>query len=128
MKLLMLTLMLASPLFSADVRFTWLPTMTNVPGVEQTTTPQTLYGIQVFMDSDNAKTSEFAITLTVRIDGEIRVITGTVARSPKAEGVRYSSAWVSFFEQMPEVVAISVKAISARNVTAPIAGRDYSVE
>ncbi len=128
MKLLTLLLLLATPLLAADVRFTWLPTQTNVPGVEQTTTPATLYGVQVFMDSDNQKVTEFHVTLTVRVEGEIRVITGTVTRSGKAGEVRYSSAWVAYFEAIPEVVAIKVKASATRNVTAPIMGKDYAVE
>lgn len=128
MKLFTYMLMLAAPLLAADVRFTWLPTQTNVPGVEQTATPATLYGVQVFMDSDNQKVTEFHVTLTVRVEGEIRVITGTISRVGKGEGVRYSSAWVTYFEVMPEVVAISVKASAARSVTAPVAGRDYSVD
>jgi hypothetical protein len=118
-------ILFAAPLFAADVRFMWLPNQTNVPGVPMIETPTTRYGVQVFMDSDDAKVNEFAVTLTVRIAGEIRVVTGNVARSGKAEGVTYSTIFSAWFDEIPEVLAISVKGQVTREVTGPVAGKRY---
>lgn len=131
MKTLILTLLLSISSFAADVRFIWLPTATNVPGVEQTTTPVTQYGVQVFLDSDNQNVTEFAVTLVIQdAAGEIRSVSGKAPRVGKAETVRYSTALVVWVGTDPnyQVLSVTVKGSSSKNVTRPIPGKDYAGE
>lgn len=129
MKAIPITFLLATVACAADIRCTWLPTQTNVVGLDQTTTEVTYFGVQVFMDTDNPQVTEFVITLVIRTAaGEVRSLTGTAPRAAgKAENVRYSTAWSALVDTSAafEVLAISVKASSQRNVTTPIPGKEY---
>jgi hypothetical protein len=131
MRTLFALLTLATAAFAADVRFTWLPTETNVVGAPATYTDVTYYGVQVFMDSDNPQVSEFTITLVYRNSaGEIRTATATVPRAAKAQDVKYSTGWVAWVDTASnfEVLSVEVKATTRKPVTQPIAGRDYTTE
>jgi hypothetical protein len=77
---------------AADVHFAWLPFSSNVPGAPQTTTAVTQWGLNIMMDSDNPKVSEFEVTVVVRLaSGEIRTTVGKVPRDGKAANVQYST-------------------------------------
>lgn len=116
---------------AADLRFTWLPFSSNVPGLSATSTPTTQYGISVLMDSDNPKVTEFQVTVIVkRANGVISTIPNTVARTPKANNVQYSTISSALVDDSPnfEVLAVQVKAISGVNVTRPTPGLAYSTD
>jgi hypothetical protein len=63
-KLILLTVLMSGACAPADVRFIWLLTLKSVPRLPQVSdAPQ--YGVQVFLDSDNAAVTEFQITTVV---------------------------------------------------------------
>jgi hypothetical protein len=106
----------------------WLPFSSNVPGAPQTATAVTQWGINVMMDSDNPKVTEFEVTVVARLaNGEIRTTVGKVPRDGKAPNVQYSTVYALLVDSDPNfsVLAIQVKALSAINVTRPAAGKDY---
>jgi hypothetical protein len=114
---------------AADVHFAWLMTATNVPGVPDTQTPTTQYGVQVFMDSDNPNVTEFQITMVVQLStGDIVTSTGTVPRVGKAANVTYSTAYAAWVgpDQNFKLLSLQVKAATSKLVTKPFPGRDYS--
>lgn len=130
-RLAVLIFMAATISSAADVRFTWLPSSSNVLGAPQTQTPVTQYGINVLMDSDNPKVTEFQVTLVYKLaSGEIRTVGGTTSRSGKVPNVQYSTiypVWVGL-DMNFEVLSLQVKALSAKDVTRPIPGMSYSSE
>jgi hypothetical protein len=114
---------------AADVHYMWLPFSSNVPGAPQTNTAVTQWGINVMMDSDNPKVTEFEVTVVARLaSGEIRTTVGKVARDGKAMNVQYSTIYSLLVDSDPKfaILAIQVKALSGVSVTQPAAGRDYS--
>jgi hypothetical protein len=126
---LLLLLLAVGASQAADVHYAWLPFSSNVPGAPQTTTAVTQWGINVMMDSDNPKVSEFEVTVVLRLaSGEIRTTVGKVPRDEKAANVQYSTIYALLVDSDPKfaVLAIQVKALSTVSVTQPYAGRDYS--
>lgn len=126
-----LLFLLATASLAADVHFAWLPLSSNILGAPQTSTAATQYGVNVMIDSDNPKVTDFRVSIVVRMaDDSIRTLSGTVARSRKGGGVMYSTLYSTWVGSDPnfEVLAIDVKAISAVSVTRPAAGRDYGAE
>jgi len=114
---------------AADVRYTWLPFSTNVPGIAETSTPTTQYGINVLMDSDNPKVTEFQITVVVkRGNGAIVTVSGTAWKQSKANDVLYSTIFSNLVDDSPDfqILAVQVKAVSAVNTTKPVPGLPYS--
>jgi hypothetical protein len=114
---------------AADVHYAWLMTATNVPGVPDTQTPTTQYGVQVFMDSDNPNVTEFQVTIVVQLaTGDIVTSTGTVPRVGKAGNVTYSTAYAAWVGPNPnfQLLSLQVKAATSKTVTKPFPGRDYS--
>lgn len=104
-------LMLTSSLMATESHL-WLLAMTNVPGVKEMDTPETEYGVQVFMDSDNPLCTGFTVTLEVEMpDGERRTIVDTVARQQKAIGVVFGTAWSTYLgtDLNWRVVSLSVE-------------------
>jgi hypothetical protein len=124
------TLILAAGLsYGADVHFLWLPLVSNVPGIPQTNTPVTQYGIQVFMDSDNSAVTAFLVTLVVQTsDGQIHTAGSTVARQAKADGVTYSTLYSTWIDTNPnfQLLAVQVTSLTGVNITKPVAGLDYN--
>jgi hypothetical protein len=113
---------------AADVHYMWLPFSSNVPGAPQTNTAVTQWGINVMMDSDNPKVTEFEVTVVARLaSGEIRTTVGKVPRDGKAANIQYSTVYALLVDSDPKfsILAIQVKALSAVSVTQPAAGRDY---
>jgi hypothetical protein len=128
-RLAVLLFVVASVSQAADVHYMWLPFSSNVPGAPQTNTAVTQWGINVMMDSDNPKVTEFEVTVVARLaSGEIRTSVGKVSRDGKAANIQYSTVYALLVDSDPkfEVLAIQVKALSAVNVTQPVPGRDYS--
>jgi hypothetical protein len=130
MKKFMLLLIAAAGMsHAAEVHFAWLMTATNVPGVPDTATPTTQYGVEVFMDSDNPNVTEFQITVVVQLaTGEIQTSTGTAVRSGKFSNVTYSTGYVQWVGPDPnfQLLSLQVKAVTGKQVTKPFPGRDYS--
>ena len=95
MKRIVVFLLLAvSASWASDVRYMWLPFSSNVPGAPQTNTAVTQWGINVMMDSDNSKVTEFEVTVVARLaSGEIRTSIGKVTRDGKAANVQYSTVY-----------------------------------
>ncbi|HWC99136.1 MAG TPA: hypothetical protein VG456_20390 [Candidatus Sulfopaludibacter sp.] len=120
---------IASLASAADVRYTWLPFSSNVPGVAATATATTQYGVSVLMDSDNPKVTEFQVTIVVkRGNGTIVTATANVARDSKAANVMYSTLYSNLIDDSPdfEVLAVQVKAVSGISVTRPVPGMPYT--
>ena len=114
--------------WASDVHYMWLPFSSNVPGAPQTNTAVTQWGINVMMDSDNPKVTEFEVTVVARLaSGEIRTSVGKVARDGKAANVQYSTIYGMLLDSDPKfaILAIQVKALSGVSVTQPTAGQDY---
>lgn len=114
---------------AADIHFMWLPFSSNVPGAPQTNTAVPQWGINVLMDSDNPKVTEFEVTLVTKLaSGEIRTSVARVLRETKAVGIQYSTIYGLLVGPDPNfaILAIQVRALSTINVTQPAAGRDYS--
>ncbi len=114
--------------WASDVHYMWLPFSSNVPGAPQTNTAVTQWGINVMMDSDNPKVTEFEVTVVARLaSGEIRTSIGKVARDGKAANVQYSTIYGLLVDSDPKfsILAIQVKALSGVSVTQPTAGQDY---
>ncbi len=76
MKRLVVLLFLAvGASWASDVHYMWLPFSSNVPGAPQTNTAVTQWGINIMMDSDNPKVTEFEVTVVARLaSGEIRTV------------------------------------------------------
>lgn len=108
-KLLTCALLLAAAL-PAEVRVFWLPTQTNIPGLPQLATEATRYGVQVFIGSDEASKA-FEVTLRVRVGGEECEVVGRVERTDGASNVAYSTLWVAWFDEAPQVLSVAVKAV-----------------
>ena len=128
-KMAALLFLAASLSRAADVHYMWLPFSSNVPGAPQTNTAVTQWGINVMMDSDNPKVTEFEVTVVARLaSGEIRTSIGKVTRDGKAANVQYSTVYGLLLDSDPKfaILAIQVKALSGVNVTQPTAGQDYS--
>jgi hypothetical protein len=128
-KLALLLIAAAGLSQAADVHFTWLMTATNVPGVPDTQTPTTQFGVQVFMDSDNPSVTEFQVTTVVQLPtGDIVTSTGSVPRVGKAGNVLYSTAYAVWVGADPnfQLLSLQVRAVTAKQVTKPFPGRDYS--
>jgi hypothetical protein len=128
-KFTLLVIAAAGLAHAAEVHFTWLMTATNVPGVPETATPVTQYGVEVFMDSDNPNVTEFQVTVVVQLStGEIAVSNGTAPRAPKQGNVAYSTAYAAWVgpSQNFQVLSIQVKAATSKQVSKPFPGRDYS--
>ena len=128
-KLVVLLFLVASVSLAADVHYMWLPFSSNVPGAPQTNTAVTQWGINVMMDSDNPKVTEFEVTVvTMLASGEIRTSVGKVPRDGKAANILYSTIYSVLVDSDPKfaVLAIQVKALSAVSVTQPVPGLDYS--
>ena len=128
-KLMLLFVAAAGVSAAADVHFAWLMTATNVPGVPDTQTPTTQYGVQVFMDSDNPSVTEFQVTVVVQLStGDIVASTGSVPRVGKAANVTYSTAYAVWVGSNPnfQLLSLQVKAVSSKLATKPFPGRDYS--
>jgi hypothetical protein len=107
----------------------WLPFSSNVPGAPQTNTAITQWGINVLMDSDNPKVTEFEVTVVAKLaSGEIRTAVGKVARDGKAANVQYSTIYGLLLDSDPKftILVIQVKALSGVSVTQPTPGRDYT--
>jgi hypothetical protein len=127
-RIVVLLFLVASLSQAADVHYMWLPFSSNVPGAPQTNTVVTQWGINVMMDSDNPKVTEFEVTVVTKLaSGEIRTTVGKVPRDGKAATVQYSTVFALLVDSDPKfaVLAIQVKALSAVNVTQPTPGRDY---
>ena len=128
-KLALLLIAAAGIAQAADVHFTWLMTATNVPGVPDTQTATTQYGVQVFIDSDNPNVTEFQVTMVVQLStGDIVTSTGTVPRAGKAGNVLYSTAYAAWVGPNPsfQLLSLQVKGVVSKLVTKPFPGRDYS--
>jgi hypothetical protein len=128
-KIAFLLACLAGMAGAADVRYTWLPFSTNVPGIAETSTPATQYGISVLMDSDNPKVTEFQITVVVkRGNGAIVTVSGTATKQSKANDVVYSTIFSNLVDDSPDfqILAVQVKAVSSVNTTKPVPGLPYS--
>ncbi len=81
----------------AESRHLWLLTATNVPGVAETATPETVYGVQVFVGAVGGRVTGWRIALTVTLaDGTEVEYEQVLARNVKgaASGVPYSDVAV----------------------------------
>ena len=128
-KVALLITWLAAVAGAADLRYTWLPFSTNVPGLAATATPTTQYGVSVLMDSDNPKVTEFQVTIVIkRGNGAIVSVSGTASRQAKADNVIYSTIFSNLVDDSPdfEVLAVQVKAATASNTTKPVPGMPYT--
>jgi hypothetical protein len=128
-RIVVLLFLAASVSQAADVHFMWLPFSSNVPGAPQTNTAVTQWGINVMMDSDNPRVTEFEVTVVTKLaSGEIRTTTRNVPRDGKATTVQYSTIFALLVDSDPKfaVLAIQVKALSGVNATQPIPGQDYA--
>jgi hypothetical protein len=114
---------------AADVRFTWLPFSSNVTGVPQTQTATTQYGINVLIDSDNPKVTDFQVQIAVKkADSSVKISEGTVARQAKSASVRYSTIYSVLIDSNLtfEVLAVQVRSVIGLETTKPIPGLEYA--
>jgi len=87
------------------------------------------YGINIFLQSQDATVSEFRCTAVVKNSGgQVGIFTTTAARQDKASGVQYSTLCSMWVDTMPgfEVLAIQIKTVSSSTSTNPTAGVEYS--
>lgn len=100
LKRLLLSLILCASAFATE-RHMWLLTQTNIPGVSETATPETLYGVLVLLDSDDATVTAFDVTVRVLTEtGDTLVFQTRVPKAAgKGEGVVFSTAWASYFSK-----------------------------
>ncbi len=98
-KLILGVVVMATTLLGAESHI-WLMTQTNVPGVQLTDTPQTLYGILVLMESDNPQCTAFDVTVRVTTSEGVKlVMVSRISRQRKAKDVVYGTAWASYFDK-----------------------------
>lgn len=119
----------ATALCAADIHFTWLPSFSNIPGIPQTDTAVTQYGVNVLLSSDNPNVTAFDVSLVVQLsDNRIQTFHGTVAAGPVAQGVQYSTMYAVWVDTNPnfQVLAIAANAIAGQSATRPIPGKDYN--
>lgn len=122
-------LLAASVACAADVHFTWLPSFSNIPGIPQTNTAVTQYGVNVLLSSDNQNVTSFEVTLVVQLaNNKIQTFHGVTPVGPQADGVQYSTMYSVWVDTNPnfQVLAIAVNAVAGQTATRPIPGKDYS--
>ncbi len=96
-RLILASLILAGAVAAAD-RSMWLLTMTNIPGVPETSTPVTQYGVQVFLGSDDPLTVGWDVSLEVQLgDGSVVTFSGYQIRNrDAAPDAVFSDIWVAW--------------------------------